>query len=107
MPVTWQERLHSAQTESDVVQVAREYIAGFSPAEIVLLPEPCRPQRIVDGNDITEYAFALARHRCDDGVGAENAAHRLAAFFSGATAQLARILHAHSRDAEDDSQQRA
>jgi hypothetical protein len=96
MPVTWQDRLRSAETESEVVQVARDFLAEFSPNELALLPEPCRPPRIVDGNDITDYAFDLIRHRCDDGVGAEYAVHRLSSFFSGATSRLAQILHVRS-----------
>src|SRR4051812_19190081 len=78
MPVTWQDELHAASTEAEVLHVARNFMAQFSPSEIAQLPEPCRPRRLVDGNDLTTYAFDLVRHRCDDGVGAEHLAHKLA-----------------------------
>lgn len=107
MPASWQDRLRSAQTESEVVQLARDYIAEFSANEIALLPEQCRPPRIGDGSDITDYAFALIRHHCDDGAGAEYAVHRLSSFFSGATSRLAQILHARSAGERAQGQQSA
>jgi hypothetical protein len=107
MPVTWQDRLHAAESESEVVAIARDFIAEFAPREIAMLPEACRPPKLVDGNDITDYAFSLIRHRCDDGVGAEYAVHRLSAFFSGATSRLAQILHVRSQPERDSTQQSA
>src|SRR4051794_19394623 len=93
MPATWQEKLQSAESEAEVMHLARNFLASFTPFEIAQLPEPCRPRKLLDANDLTEYAFDLVRHRCDDGVGAEYAAHRLSAFFSGAASRLAQILH--------------
>jgi hypothetical protein len=107
MPVSWQERLAAATTEAEVMHIARNFLAQFSPFEIAQLPEPCRPRKLVDGNDLTEYAFDLVRHRCDDGVGAEYAAHRLSSFFSGATARLSQILHERSRREAGSDQQSA
>ena len=97
MPATWQEKLHAAESESEVLHLARNFLATFTPFEISQLPEPCRPRKILDSSDLMEYAFDLVRHRCDDGVGAEYAAHRLSAFFSGAASRLAQILHTKSQ----------
>lgn len=107
MPLSWQERVHAATTEAEVLHVARNFLAQFAPIEIAQLPEACRPRKLADGSDLTEYAFDLVRHRCDDGLGADYALHRLAAFFSGATARLSQILHTHSTNDRDSDQQSA
>jgi len=96
MPASWQERLHDASSEAEVVELCRCFVAQFSPSELASLPEVCRPGKLVDGSDVTDYAFALVRHHCDEGVGAEYAAHRLSSFFAGATSRLSQILHTQS-----------
>ena len=94
MPATWQERLSSARTEAEVVDVARDYVAQFTPEEIAALPGPCQPRKMVDAEDISEYAVTLVRHHCDDGQGSTTPIHRLAAFFSNASARVSEILQA-------------
>ena len=91
MPTTWQDQLSSASTEAEVVDVARDFIARFTPQEIASLPDPCKPGKIVDGQDVCDYAFALVRHHCDDGQGSTTPMHRLAAFFSNASARVSQI----------------
>jgi hypothetical protein len=93
MSLSWQDRLHAAASEAEVVAVTREFIAQFSPSEIAELPEACRPWRFVDGSDVTDYAFDLVRHRCEEGQGAEFTMQRLTAFFSSANARLSQLLH--------------
>ena len=93
MPLSWQDRLHSASSETELVDVVREFVAQFSPSEIVQLPEACRPSKIVDGQDVTDYAFTLVRHRCDDGVSGEHTLARLTAFFSSAASRLSELLY--------------
>jgi hypothetical protein len=92
MPSTWQERLSGATTEAEVVSVARDYVAQFTPEEIGHLPEPCKPTKIVDGADVSEYALTLMRHHCDDGEGSTTPIHRLSAFFSNASVRLSEVL---------------
>ena len=108
MPQGWQDRLTHAQTETDVVEVARDFIAQFSPYEIAALPESCRPpNRVKDANDITEYAFTLVRHHCDNGEPHDYAAHRLTNFFSNAAVRLSKILHAQSLSDNDEADQQS
>jgi hypothetical protein len=106
MPTSWADRLRSATAEAEVIETVRDFIAQFSPYEVARLPEVCRPPRIKDGNDITEYAFMLARHHCDDGEGVEYLVHKLRTFFSDATHRLSQILHENAQS-EDDSRQSA
>lgn len=108
MPLSWQHRLTDASTESGVVDVARDFVAQFSPYEIATLPHHCRPGKFHDSTDLTEYAFALVRHRCDDGEGSTYIMHRLADFFSQATVRLSQILHANNqRENAQDGRQSA
>ncbi len=106
MPATWQDRLVNATDEYEVVGLARDFVAQFSPVEIGKLPQPCRPGKIVDAKDVNEYAFVLVRHHCDDGQGADYAIHRLAAFFGGAAQRLAELT-AVERPGADDTRQSA
>ena len=96
MPYGWQDRLNGCLTETEVLDVARDFLAQFSPYEIASLPELCRPPRLKDSHDITGYAFTLVRHHCDNGEPHDYAAHRLTNFFSNAAMRLSQILHAQS-----------
>jgi len=93
MPVSCHDRLNGSRTETDVIEVSRDFLAQFSPYEIALLPETCRPPRLKDANDVSEYAFALVLHHCDHAGAPDYAVHRLVGFFSNATVRLSMILH--------------
>jgi hypothetical protein len=102
----WQAQLDRASSSADVVGLARDYLAQFSPYELHELPEPCRPPgKIVDGEDITSYAFALVQQDCN---GIENAGliHRLAHFFSSASVRLSQVI-AQESCGQDDQRQTA
>lgn len=101
MPATWQDRLLDTTDAYEVVGLARDFVAQFSPGEIAHLPELCRPGKIVDAEDVNAYAFVLVRHHCDDGQGANHAIHQLAAFFGGAAQRLAELSHGEARGADD------
>jgi thiamine biosynthesis protein ThiC len=110
-PLTWQERLDTATTEFDVVNVARDYVATLSHDELMQMPEGLRPGKIVDANDITTYAFELVRHECHD-EGAQRLVQRLAHVLSRASIRLSEIMvtdrkhpgeGAHSGDSEQRS----
>jgi hypothetical protein len=106
-PLTWQERLDSATTEFDVVNVARDYLATVSHDELMHLPERLRPGKIVDANDITTYAFELVRHECQD-EGAQRLVQRLAHILSRASIRLSQIMVTeHKQPGSGDSEQRS
>ena len=94
-PVSWHVMLDSAMTEADVVRITREFLATLSPYDIARLPPHCRPGKIVDGSDISGYAFVIVRHRCVPGAGTARVAHKLASFFTSASTRLARIYSVH------------
>ena len=97
-PLTWQERLDTATSEAEVIDVARDYLATVSPREIGSLPEALRPGKIVDANDITTYAFDLVRQECHD-EGTQHLVQRLAHIMSRASIRLSEIMVAEHHPA--------
>jgi hypothetical protein len=89
---SWQDRLEEASSEAEVVAVARDFIATFTPAEMALLPPECRPGKFFEANDLTSYAFALLRHDCSDEREVAELVHKLAHFFSNASTRLSQIM---------------
>ena len=88
--VGWHGMLNEAVTQEDVVAIARDYLAQWSPQEISRLPAVLRPGKIVDADDIACYAVALVQEQ----VAAEQvpAVHKMATFFSNASLRLSQIL---------------
>ena len=54
------DRLRSAASERDVVELAREYLGEWLPEEIGRLPDDCRPVKLRDGDDLSHLAVNLA-----------------------------------------------
>jgi hypothetical protein len=93
MPSTsWQDRLDAAFTAEDVVEVARNYLSTLEHWEMSLMPERCRPGRMVDGSDLAAYAFTLAKERSSVDPAISTVIDRLSLFFANAATRLARIL---------------
>lgn len=90
-PLTWQERLDDSVTETDVVEVVRDYLATITHEEFASLPEPLRPGKIVDANDVTTYAFDLVREECHD-EGIQHIVQRLGHILSRASIRLSEIM---------------
>lgn len=53
--------LSSARTVDEVLSVTRAYLAACTREELERLPATCRPGRVLDTNDIEEWADRLAR----------------------------------------------
>ncbi|HUP30816.1 MAG TPA: hypothetical protein VM122_11620 [Usitatibacter sp.] len=104
MPITWQDRLNFASSEAEVVEVAKDFIAQFTPEEIHELPEACRPGKFFDANDVTSYAFALVRHNCDGDARVSVLVHKMVAFFSEASIRLSKIMAADNASQADSRQ---
>jgi hypothetical protein len=50
--IAWYHLIENSTSGPEVVAVARDYIASWTPHEISLLPEPCRPGKLRDAYDI-------------------------------------------------------
>ena len=94
--VSWPQRLKAAKTPAEIVGVARDFLATFSPYDFARLPEALRPGRLVDANDVSDFAFALVRHDHDDSRGTARCIHRLTQFFTNASVRLSEVSHARS-----------
>lgn len=57
----WRRHFIGAVSEHEIVNLTREFIATWMPEDISRLPAACRPGRIVDGLDISQLAYELAR----------------------------------------------
>ena len=90
-PSFWQQRLNEAASRRDVVVVARDYVARMSPPEFARLPEPCRPSKIVDADDVTSYALTLVQCSCAGDKLTDQRLQRMAAFFTRASVRLAQL----------------
>jgi hypothetical protein len=101
---SWQDRLEGSDSEAEVVQIARDYIATLDPAQVALLSPTCRPRKLITANDVSSYAFDLVRHECGEADDAAPFIHRLAAFFSHASIRLSEILR-RTNDEDVDSRQ--
>ena len=87
---SWQQRVATARDPHEVVEIARDFVATFSPYELHSLPEACRPSTKLFADDIPQLAFDLVRHECTrTGIG--EFVHALACFFSQASARLAQL----------------
>jgi len=86
-------QLDNARTSSEVVTLVRDYFAPWSPDEIALLPEACRPPHIRDAVDVEElHRAAVEAYRASRATGEALALlQKLTAFVAYATVRLANI----------------
>jgi hypothetical protein len=92
--VGWQGRLAAASSREDVVDVARDFLALVGPDEVARMPVDCRPAKLVDGEDVANYAVTLARRSCDPDCFADHNLQRIAAFFGDALGRLSQLAPA-------------
>jgi hypothetical protein len=90
----WFDMLAAATTPDDVVHLARDYLATWTPEEIGALPRACRPPRTIKfPEQIVEYAFALVKAHLDAGADS-NGVTRMATFFAEASWRVAAAMSA-------------
>jgi hypothetical protein len=92
--VGWQGRLEAATSREDVVDVARDFLALVTPEEVARMPVDCRPGKLVDGEDVANYAVMLARRSCDPDCFGDHNLQRVAAFFGDALGRLSQLAPA-------------
>ena len=51
---SWQVQIDNAATADEVLSVARDYFALWSPEELARLPAECRPGRLRDASDLED-----------------------------------------------------
>lgn len=90
-PITWQGLLDSANSEAEVVAVARDFMASITPHEVELMPAECRPRKLADAEDLAQYSYDLAVHRRDVDDAGTRLVQVFAAFFADASARIALV----------------
>jgi len=86
--------LRASTSERAVVQLARSYLADWSPAELASIPDTCRPGKIADGEDVADVAFNLTRARIES-KGAQALLEEMEGFFANACAKLSELESPH------------
>lgn len=104
--VGWDERLELCDTDHEVVQVARDFLAMLEPWEIALLPAPCKPPKLLTALDVAEYAFEVVcweRDHSDSSL----LVSKIAAFFARASIRLTHLAMRGANDGEPETRQSA
>jgi hypothetical protein len=68
-PDRWTLELDAANSEAEVLYIARDFSAMLSRAEIARLPEHCKPPTLRDADDVSSWGIELLRAKlaiCDD-----------------------------------------
>jgi hypothetical protein len=97
--LAWFDLLAGATTPQEVVNVARDYLATWTPEEIAALPRSCRPPRSLKfPEEIVDYAFALVKAHLEPGSDASGVT-RMATFFAEASWRVAAAMSARETEA--------
>lgn len=57
--LSWFQQIDAAKSSIEIVAIARDYLASWTPDELSRLPEPCRPGRVKDEQDIAQLHVHL------------------------------------------------
>jgi hypothetical protein len=94
MPSSFRQ-LDTAATPHEIVSIVRDYFAQWTPEEIALLPEACRPPHIRDSADVEElHRAAVDAFRDSRATGeALTLLRKLTGFVAAASVRLAKLGH--------------
>ena len=93
MITSWFSQLDRARNVSEVVGVSRDYFATFTPDDLKLLPEECRPGKLRDEADIEALHSTLVEaYRNSRATGKElETLQRLTSFVVRASIRVAEL----------------
>lgn len=96
----WFRQIDDAGSAREVVAIARDYLATWTPTDLAKLPRECRPGRVKSAGDIEQlHACLVEEYRQNRLAGEElSALQRLTSFIVRATVRLAQL----DGDKEDD-----
>jgi hypothetical protein len=104
MITSWFAQLDRAKSIPEVISVIRDFLATWTPTELALLPEACRPSRVRDEEDLESLHSSLVEaYRTTRASGnALEALQRLTSFVVRASIRVAEISPASSRERGED-----
>jgi hypothetical protein len=91
MITSWFSQIDRARSVAEVVGVARDFVATFTPQELKLLPPDCRPGKLRDEADIEAlHATLVEAYRVSRATGSDlEPLQRLTSFVVRASIRLA------------------
>jgi hypothetical protein len=89
-------KLLHANTEQEVVELVRTFLASWRPEELAEIPAPCRPGKVRDAEDVGDLAYELTRARIAAN-GPQHLLKEMEVFFAHACARLSELEAAQSR----------
>ena len=96
---SWEELLATASTPTQVIVIARDFLATFDHKDLARLPERIQPTKLMNTNDVMAYAYELVRQQHDHHPYSDRAAmnltNKLASFFSQAAVRLSQLEAPH------------
>lgn len=98
--LSWFRQIDRARSAAEVLAIARDYIATWTPEELARLPAECRPGRIRDETDLEELHSVLVDEyrRSRLGIDELAALQRLTSFMVRSSVRLAQLSHGDSED---------
>jgi hypothetical protein len=66
---TWSARIEHTRSPMDLLALAREFLDGWEPEELALLPEAARPQRVKGIDDLAYWHQRLVDCYCSRPLG--------------------------------------
>ena len=90
------EKLLHANSEEEVVDLVRSFLAGWRPEELAEIPSACRPGKIRDAEDVGDLAYELTRARIA-ASGPQQLLKEMEVFFAQACSRLSELEAAYSR----------
>lgn len=99
---SWLLQLDNAASDGEIVSIVRDYFALWSPEEIGLLPDECRPPHVRDAADIEElHRCAVEAFRNSRATGdAQTLLQKHASLVGHACMRLAQLHGAQAKTAE-------
>ena len=96
----WSRQIDAATSATEVVAVARDYLATWTPKDLAKLPRECRPGRVKSPGDIEQlHASLVEEYRQNRLTGDElSALQRLTSFIVRASVRLAQFGDGRPQD---------
>jgi hypothetical protein len=88
--------LPSTASEHAVVQLAKSYLASWTPAELAAIPASVRPGGLGDAEDLADTAYALTKARIAS-PGSNRLLEEMEQFFARASARISELESAPRR----------
>lgn len=103
--LSWFQQMDAAKSPIEVVAIARDYLASWTPDELSRLPEPCRPSRVKDEQDIDHLHVRLVEEYGRNRLTGDalSALQRLTGFIVRASVRIAQLQTEEHPPQDDDA----